>query len=324
MIADRRATYAQMLAESGDHAAAADLMAQALELVPGWAAGWDLLGSYRQTAGDLVGAIDAYKQVLAIDGEGIFGAALKLGALGAMSMPPAPVLPYVEALFDSYADRFDSALVEKLGYQVPGLLQAMLDDVRQAKGATMLARALDLGCGTGLMGERLRAGVSHLTGVDLSAQMVAQSAAKGFYDALAQGDLTAHLSGIEAEVDLITAADVFMYCGVLDEIFHLVHHALVPGGLFGFSVELLDAEAPLMLRDSLRFAHGQGAIEAGLRAAGLEIVARQIAPIRMDRGAPITGLLVVARRPGVAEHPVAGPMDSDGAVTVLLSPLTLQ
>ncbi len=34
--ADRRATYAQMLAESGDHAAAADLMAQALELVPGW------------------------------------------------------------------------------------------------------------------------------------------------------------------------------------------------------------------------------------------------------------------------------------------------
>jgi len=40
VIADRRADYARMLAESGDPAAAAELMEQALELAPAWAAGW--------------------------------------------------------------------------------------------------------------------------------------------------------------------------------------------------------------------------------------------------------------------------------------------
>ena len=44
ITADRRAQYANMLSENGDHAAAADLMSQALELVPNWAAGWFQLG----------------------------------------------------------------------------------------------------------------------------------------------------------------------------------------------------------------------------------------------------------------------------------------
>jgi len=44
VIADRRADYARMLAESGDPAAAVELMEQALELAPDWAAGWLCLG----------------------------------------------------------------------------------------------------------------------------------------------------------------------------------------------------------------------------------------------------------------------------------------
>ena len=38
LIADRRADYAQALAAAGDLSAAIDLMQQALEMVPGWAA----------------------------------------------------------------------------------------------------------------------------------------------------------------------------------------------------------------------------------------------------------------------------------------------
>ena len=34
LIADRRASYADMLFESGDHVAAADLMRQALDITP--------------------------------------------------------------------------------------------------------------------------------------------------------------------------------------------------------------------------------------------------------------------------------------------------
>ena len=51
LIADRRAEYAHMLADSGDHAGAADLMSQALELVPDWAAGWFRLADYQEKSG---------------------------------------------------------------------------------------------------------------------------------------------------------------------------------------------------------------------------------------------------------------------------------
>jgi tetratricopeptide (TPR) repeat protein len=61
LVADRRTGYAAALAEDKDFAAAAELMEQALELVPGWAAGWCLLGDYRNEAGNAAGAIAAYR-----------------------------------------------------------------------------------------------------------------------------------------------------------------------------------------------------------------------------------------------------------------------
>ena len=73
LTADRRADYARMLGEGGDPGAAAELMEQALDLVPGWAAGWFRLGEYRQKAG-LAGAADAYRRALECDAQDIFGA----------------------------------------------------------------------------------------------------------------------------------------------------------------------------------------------------------------------------------------------------------
>ena len=52
LIADRRADYARMLAESGEYVEAAELMEQALEQAPGWAAGWFLLAEYAEKSGD--------------------------------------------------------------------------------------------------------------------------------------------------------------------------------------------------------------------------------------------------------------------------------
>ena len=44
LIADRRASYAEMLWKADDRAAAIDLMRDVLSLVPNWAAGWFRLG----------------------------------------------------------------------------------------------------------------------------------------------------------------------------------------------------------------------------------------------------------------------------------------
>jgi predicted TPR repeat methyltransferase len=295
LVADRRTGYAAALAEDKDFAAAAELMEQALELVPGWAAGWCLLGDYRNEAGNPAGAIAAYRELAQRDAEGVFGAGLKLAALGAAPTPERTDLPYVETLFDDYAARFETALVDGLGYVAPARLGELIDDVRA--GQAPVERALDLGCGTGLMGERLRQHAQRLDGIDLSAGMIAEAVRKGIYDRLEQAELMAFLGGGDEPYDLMAAADVLNYCGALPPIMAAAAARLAPGGLIAFTLERHDGEEPLVLRTSLRYAHSETAARAAVVEAGLILRTLVTAPLRQDRGQPVWGLLVLAERP---------------------------
>lgn len=299
VIADRRAGYAKMLAESGDHAAAADLMGQALEIVPGWAAGWDLLGNYAEKAGDVAAAISAWRHLEALDDAGVFGARLKLAAHGAGAASDGTAVSYVEALFDQYAPQFEQSLVDRLGYRVPQMLDELVNQEMARLGIEGFARALDLGCGTGLMGRQLRDKVAFLEGIDVSAAMIAETARTGIYDSLHKAELVATLAARRSDADLVTAADVFIYCGALPPVLAALVPALQPGGLLAFSLEAHDGPEPLFLRPSLRYAHGIEATRDALVAAGLEILRFETAVLRQDRGAPIVGMLIVARRPPI-------------------------
>jgi predicted TPR repeat methyltransferase len=298
--ADRRSDYAAMLAAGGDHAAAADLMAQALDLVPGWAAGWFLKGGYCEKAGDATGAVEAYRTALSLNPEDIFGASLKLAALGAEATPSLPPSAYVEGLFDDYADRFDTALVEKLGYTVPGTLAAL---IRNHAGADRRFRnPVDLGCGTGLFAAAFEGHADVMEGYDLSLAMLAKARAKGLYRHLGRADLSLspERSGLFEELprhraDLVAAADVMMYLGDLEAAFANAAALLATDGIFAFSVEKASGEDGYELRDSLRYAHSARHVEAVLAANGLAVIDRLETVIRMDGGVPITGILFLAR-----------------------------
>lgn len=288
-----------MLAESGDHGAAAELMMQALELSPDWAAGWDLAGSYHEKAGALAQAISAWRKLEALDDDGIFGAGLKLAAHDAGPAGQGTAVGYVEALFDQYAPQFEESLVGKLGYRVPDILDEMVNAVMAQLDIARFGKAIDLGCGTGLMGERVRGKVDYLEGVDISAAMIAETARKGIYDRLHKAELVAALNARRADADLVTAADVFLYCGALQPVLAALMPALRPGGLVAFSLEAHEGEEAVFLRPSLRYAHGVQATRDALVVAGLEVLRFETAVLRFDRGAPITGILVVARRPTI-------------------------
>lgn len=300
VIVDRRADYARMLAENGDHAAAAELMEQALELRPEWTAGWVWLGEYRQKAGNDGEAIQAFREAGRRDPEGIFGMDLRLAAMGAAQQPDHPPGRYVEELFDDYADRFETSLVEKLGYDVPPRLAAIIP----RQNGVNFATAVDLGCGTGLMGEQLRAFSTRLEGFDISANMLAKARDKNLYDHLARADLSldADDSGLFAQAlpphraDLIAAADVMMYLGALHGVFSLVSQLAQPGAIFAFSVEEADASERYILRDSLRYAHARAYVEDELRNAGFTPDRNMKTTLRMDRGKPVAGILFIARK----------------------------
>ncbi|OWV72251.1 methyltransferase [Rhizobium sp. R634] len=300
VIADRRADYAKMLEEGGEPEAAAELMEQALELAPGWAAGWYRLATYREKAGRADAAIEAYRRTLALDPEDIFGSALKLALLGDGAAPDRPPSRYVERLFDDYADRFETSLVEKLDYSVPQKLAALV-----ASTARRYECAVDLGCGTGLLGPEIRAHVGRLEGFDLSQKMLAKAAEKGVYDYLAQADLSLapDLSGVLADAlrhrtDLVTAADVLMYLGNLESVFAIIDDLAGAGADIAFSVEDAGEGEGFHLAPSLRYAHSEAYVRRLLGRHGLEILQTVKTVIRKDGGKPVFGILFLTRKAG--------------------------
>ena len=301
LVADRRANYARLLAETGDFADAAELMEQALEQSPGWAAGWFRLAEYAEKSGRKEAAIAALETVVGLDPTDVFGAGLKLALLGATDMPATPSPHYVERLFDDYASRFDTSLVERLAYSVPEKLTALLLD--RLGQDVRFPLVTDLGCGTGLFGQRIRAHAGRLEGFDLSANMLAKAGEKAVYDHLAQADLSrpAERSGLfsgtlaEARADLASAADVLMYLGDLSEVFVSAARILRPGGFFAFSVEDGGEGAEPILRPSLRYAHPEAFIRRRAAENGFDILAVTREVIRVDAGQPIHGLLFLAR-----------------------------
>lgn len=321
--ADRRAHYARLYAESGDFAAAADVQAQALELAPVWAAGFYELGNYLEKAGRLVEAAEAWRNALELSPTDIFGAGLKLSLTGQAETPSVPPSEYVEALFDGYADRFDKALVENLEYRVPELLTNLLNDV--AGGAPKYTRVIDLGCGTGLFGERVRHVSSWLEGYDLSQGMLTVAAGKGVYDQLEQADIGLGLVdgplAPSAQADLIAAADVFAYFGDLSTVIGVAAGLLQPGGLLAFTCEAGPDEVDWLLQPSLRYCHGAPYLRTLVETAGLVIERFERETIRRDKGEPIHGYLVIATRQAAtsaARAPVNGytaPLDAPTALS---------
>ena len=291
LLADRRADYAEMLFANGDHAAAAELMLGALELAPEWVLGWFRAGEMQEAAGALKAAAEAWRMALKLDPDDRAGARLKLELIGRAPASSAPPAAFVEALFDQYAPTFDSSLVEKLKYRVPELLS----DAIARTGRVRFSQAIDVGCGTGLMGERLRPICDFLDGIDISAAMLKKAEARGVYDRLTKADLQT-LELRAGQADLITAADVFLYVGALEGIVVKVAAALAPAGLFAFSVEENDNSEPFRLRESRRYAHTRAYLEQVLRNSDLALVSLDEAVLRQDRNAPVEGLVVLASR----------------------------
>ncbi|RYE08520.1 MAG: methyltransferase domain-containing protein [Hyphomicrobiales bacterium] len=291
---DRRAGVAAAMAHAQDFAAAAEVMAGALELAPHWTAGWQLLGDYYAHAGEAGRATAAYRQVQTLDHDGIFGATLTLAAHGEAPPPVGTDVRYVETLFDEYAGRFEQELLDDLGYAVPPVLGRMVSD---ALGGRPVARAVDLGCGTGLMGAVIRPLCARLEGVDLSQRMLAKAQRKGIYDRLEQAELVTFLSGDAGGIELLTAADVIIYCGTLPPVLAVALRAMAPGGLFGFSLELHEGTGTLLQRRQLRYAHNPAEAAAECEAAGFEVVTTERMGIRRERDVPVDGLVLLVRKP---------------------------
>ena len=296
LMADRRFEFARDLQLKGDLPAAADLLMQAIELAPNFTSAWFTLADIREQLGEHDAAISAFQKAQASDANDRHGAGLRLMRLGAEPVAGMPQA-YVQTLFDQYAPRFESSLVDELGYCGPALLfKAVLSVRAAARKPALFKRAIDLGCGTGLAAAAFARGVDHFIGVDLSPRMIERSRATGHYAELEVADMLQGLRArVDASADLILAADAMVYVAELAPVLAEAARVLAPGGLLAFTTETHGGKG-VVIGHGLRYAHGATYVRAAVESAGLKLSLLEDRSARNEDHAPVPGLVAVAAK----------------------------
>lgn len=130
-------------------------------------------------------------------------------------------------LFDNWASTYDNDLVDDLGY---------VADAEACRQFVSLitdrqARILDAGCGTGLVGRRLKqAGYTNIHGNDYSVKMLDQARATGAYQSLEQHDLTLPVKADQL-YDAAIAVGVFAFSVPSTEHIVNITRSLKVGGI---------------------------------------------------------------------------------------------
>ncbi len=229
-------------------------------------------------------AIACYQRLIELD----YNTVSARHILAALTGETTAVAPssYIAELFDSFSGHFEERLLVDLEYQTPWELKSLL--LADPDGPSRFERLLDLGCGTGLVGQIFQEVSTCRVGVDLSPKMVEAARAKKVYDELVVAEIVTFLEQDQEPFDLIVAADVFIYVGELDRFFATLARGLARTGRILFSTEQMAGQG-YQLRPSGRYAHAFSYIEAVAARHGFRVLATQSANIRKEKGKWIAG-----------------------------------
>ena len=196
--------------------------------------------------------------------------------------------------FDEVSPRFDDLMVNQLQYR--GHLQVRTLAERIMALAPPMA-ILDLGCGTGLVGESFKDVTvgGRLDGIDLAPRMIEAARARAIYDELILGDLETVLAGEGRIYDLILSADTMVYLGDLAPTFAGVAKRLKPGGFYIFAVESKEGDGWEQTPQN-RFRHSEAYLRAEAARAGLSFVDSMRDTLRREADVPVPGLVAALRK----------------------------
>jgi len=269
------------------------LQKYAAELDPDDPNQWYRLGELAHIVGDRNLAREAYETYFESHPDDAEVAHILI-ALKGEPLPPRASDACIDQIYARFAEFYESNMCDELAYRAPEHLATAFGP--WLKEATDLF-TVDLGCGTGLFGRKLRPHCRRLIGVDLSPAMLEKAAKPGVYDELTDAELTQWLITYSGEpFDLITCCDTLIYFGDLTNVLKAAFARLRPGGKMGFTLEK-SAEAPFRLGDSGRYRHHRSHIQAAAKAAGAKVERIVEKVLRREYGENVEGLVTILVKP---------------------------
>lgn len=225
---------------------------------------WFYLAVALLAKGDLGPGGDAMARYLELDPSDRLGGRLKLGASGVEDIPNRATSAYLKNFYRIRAHTWDQTVKENYnGHEL--ILAAVKESVREIGHN---GHVLDVGCGSGSLGIRLKSLVKRLDGVDISPEMAAVAESKGVYEAIEVADLVDFLSRKHEAYDLIVSAAVLFHFRALDKVLTVMANALRRSGQLIFTV-FKSTDGTSRLNEHNFFEHPWLEIKAAITAAGL-------------------------------------------------------
>lgn len=230
------------------------------------------------------------KQAIAVNPEDT-SCQFMLDALTGQKTQVPACAEYINHLFENYSLYYENHMQNVLNYSIPHHIGRLL---HRFNGINTIDRAIDLGCGTGLMGSVMKEVSTHLTGIDLSKKMLAIAKNKSIYDELVESELIHFLKKDTNQYSLAIAADVIPYFGELNTLFEAIRIRLVHDGLFILTTEISQDE-PWKLQPSARFSHHENYIKSLCNTHHLQLIHQEKVIARIQEQKPLSAMIYVIR-----------------------------
>ncbi|MBQ8481908.1 MAG: tetratricopeptide repeat protein [Alphaproteobacteria bacterium] len=187
---------------------------------------------------------------------------------------------YNRLLFDNFAENYEKTL-QNINYSV-------VDKITELH-SPFKGKILDLGCGTGLLGTKIKTDENKIIGIDISANMLKIAAEKNVYEQLENCNISEYLQNKHPDFDCVIAADVFCYFGDLKPIVK----AICPTRLI-FSIESDENIQEYTLQANGRYKHNPEYIKQTLQNSGYAHIQSSAEVLRQENGHNVNGYIFEA------------------------------
>ena len=193
---------------------------------------------------------------------------------------------YAKKLYDVFATEYDEKM-EKLE-------ASALDEILKIVSEKQFKKVLDLACGTGAFGKKLKQNFNLLVGVDISQNMLDIAHITGVYDKLICSSVSEYLTSSKDTFDLIVALELTGYLDNLSDLLQGVKSHLAPDGMFIFSIEYPADKNDTELSTNGRYLYSLEFTQSALEKAGFKTVEVKEINLRREGSGYAKGALFVA------------------------------